>query len=114
MDALRAIGVPSRIAGTPAWNTVTENGNHNWIEVWTEEDGWRFIESAPAGGGETLSNPCDKWFCSPAKFSNGTQVFAARFDQSSKVRYPMAWDLQNTQIPGEDRTATYQAACMAC
>ena len=22
----------------------------------------------PAGGGETLTNPCDKWFCKAARF----------------------------------------------
>ena len=114
IDALRSIGIPSRIAGTPAWNTVPTNGNHNWVEIWTAENGWQFIEALPAGAGESLNNPCDKWFCNPTNFANNTQVFAARFDQSSKVRYPMAWDLQNTQIPGEDRTAYYQQVCMAC
>ena len=81
IDALRSVGIPARIAGTPAWNSVYTNGNHNWLEVWTgETDGWQFIEAAPAGGGETLTNPCDKWFCNPSKFANGTQVFSARFD----------------------------------
>ena len=32
-DALRAAGVPARLAGTPAWNGSPSNGNHNWIEV---------------------------------------------------------------------------------
>ena len=32
-DALRAAGVPARLAGTPAWNGNPHNGNHNWIEV---------------------------------------------------------------------------------
>ena len=32
-DALRAAGVPARMAGTPAWNGNPHNGNHNWIEV---------------------------------------------------------------------------------
>lgn len=115
IDALRSVGVPARIAGTPAWNGAVENGNHNWLEVWTgAEGGWQFIEAAPAGTGETLDNPCDKWFCNPNNFANGTQVFAARFAQSSEVRYPMAWDLENTAIPGVDRSADYQAACNAC
>ena len=65
INALRSIGIPARIAGTPAWNRVEENGNHNWVEVGPESDtntgGWQFIEAKPAGGGETLTNPCDKW-----------------------------------------------------
>jgi transglutaminase-like putative cysteine protease len=27
-NALRAAGIPARVAGTPAWNGVYENGNH--------------------------------------------------------------------------------------
>jgi hypothetical protein len=35
-----------------------------WVGGTTDSgDGWAFIEGAPAGGGETLTNPCDKWFC---------------------------------------------------
>jgi hypothetical protein len=114
IDALRSIGVAARIAGTPAWNGQASNGNHNWLEIWSPGVGWQFIEAAPAGGGETLTNPCDKWFCNPSNFANGTQVFAARFTQASEVRYPMAWDLSNTQIPGVDRTAYYQKVCNLC
>jgi hypothetical protein len=84
--------------GAPAWNIVPENGNHNWIEVWSKESGWQFIEALPAGGSDTLSNPCDKWFCNPTQFNNGTEVFRARFER----------------IPGEDRTKYYQEACLAC
>ena len=49
LDALRSVGVAARLAGTPAWNSVASNGNHNWIEVWSPEQEWQFIEAAPAG-----------------------------------------------------------------
>jgi len=113
VDALRSVGVPARVAGTPAWNGVYENGNHNWIEVY---DGgvWNFLEAAPAGGGETLTNPCDKWFCSPSKMANGTTFFAARWDKTRGTVYPMAWDLDNLEVPGDDRTDYYQTACGQC
>ena len=39
---------------------------------------WHFIEALVAGAGETLENPCDKWFCNPASMAGGTQVFATR------------------------------------
>lgn len=113
IDALRSVGIPSRLAGTPAWNGIPQNGNHNWLEVWDPSSGWQFIEGAPAGGGETLQDPCDKWFCSPSNM-DGTELFAARFLQSEPIRYPMAWDLGNTEIPGENRTAYYHTACSAC
>jgi hypothetical protein len=110
--ALRAAGIPARLAGTPAWNGAVANGNHNWVEVWLEDGSWYFIEAAPAGGGETLANPCDKWFCSGAKM-NGTSVFAARWARAGTV-YPLAWDPKNSEVPGVDRTSFYQEACGAC
>lgn len=137
---LRTFGVPARLAGTPAWHGAPKKGNHNWVEVWLGGegsagsggarsagaasgaalddglDGWRFIEGAPAGGGETFANPCDKWFCNRAHFnaSGGTRAFAAGYGPPSGVHYPMAWDLPNTGVVGVDRTAYYEAACAAC
>ena len=81
VDALRAIGVPARVTGTPAWHggpggaSGPPQGNHNWVEVYVGKafggkenvDGWAFIEALPAGGGESFTNPCDKWFCSKTK-----------------------------------------------
>lgn len=73
----------------------------------------QFIEAAPAGGGESLSNPCDKWFCTPSNM-NGTELFAARFLQSVDTRYPMAWDLSNFEIPRDNRTEYYQNLYSKC
>ena len=115
-DALRAAGVPARISGTPAWNRVQENGNHNWVEVYDHQTQDRyFIEAAPAGGGESLTNPCDKWFCSPERMENGTQVYSTRwkFDTTGTV-YPLAWDIGNKEVPGVDRTDYYQKVCNKC
>ena len=119
IDALRTLGIPARLVGTPAWNGNVTNGNHNWVEVWLGTDdsaGWKFIEGLPAGGPtETFENPCDKWFCNNNHFSdfNFTKVFAARFSQSG-IHYPMAWDLENVDIPGVDRTEYYQQHCKPC
>lgn len=35
-NALRAVGVPARVAGTPAWYGNVSQGNHNWVEVFDE------------------------------------------------------------------------------
>jgi len=116
-DALRAAGIPARIAGTPAWNNQVENGNHNWVEVFNHRTGqWHFIEATPAGSGETLNNPCDKWFCSAEKMAGGTQVFATRWNKSADevAVYPMAWDISNQEIPGVNRTSYYQSVCNQC
>lgn len=118
INALRSVGIPARLVGTPAWNGDPHNGNHNWVEVWVDSvTEWQFIQAQPAGDG-TLSNPCTQYFCVPNNFGssgNGrTQVFAARFDQRSDERFPMAWDLKNSAIPGEDRSMLYQKICNAC
>jgi len=113
-DALRAAGVPARLAGTPAWNGSPSNGNHNWIEVYDASTGqWHFIEALVAGTGESLENPCDKWFCNPASMATGTQVFATRWKKAGTV-YPMAWDLANTEVSGVNRTEYYQSVCNLC
>ena len=43
------------------------------------------------------------------------QVFATRwaFDALGTV-YPMAWDLENREVPGVDRTDYYQNVCNQC
>jgi hypothetical protein len=43
-DAFRAVGIPSRLAGTPMWTNYT--GNHTWSEVLVD-DKWQFIEYYP-------------------------------------------------------------------
>jgi len=128
VDALRTLGVPARMVGTPAWHGIESDGNHNWVEVWlgnkTDNNGtdtgdaWAFIEGLPSGGGETFTNPCDKWFCNKAHFQsapNTTHIFATSFDRhGDKTFYPMAWDLANKEVKGVDRTEIYNAACSRC
>lgn len=119
---LRAVAIPARVAGTPAWLGNAANGNHNWIEVYNASSGqWHFIEGHPAGGSETLLNPCDKWFCNGNKFppnstvDKTTRVYAARFDlQQNDSSFILAWDPANLDIPADDRTAYYNEACSFC
>ena len=114
--ALRVAGVPARLVGTPAWLGDPAKGNHNWVELW-DGAAWRFWEGRPAGGGETLTNPCDKWFCKAARFpvNGSTKVYAARFDRhSNQTVYPLAWDPSNLDTPGIDRTNAYVGMCSNC
>ena len=114
--ALRVAGIPARLVGTPAWLGDPTKGNHNWVELW-DGASWRFWEGRPAGGGETLTNPCDKWFCKAARFplNGSTKVYAARFDHhSNQTVYPLAWDPSNLDTPGVDRTNAYVGMCSNC
>uniref|UniRef100_A0A7S4C1V1 Transglutaminase-like domain-containing protein n=1 Tax=Chrysotila carterae TaxID=13221 RepID=A0A7S4C1V1_CHRCT len=117
IDALRTLGIPARLAGTPAWHGQREGGNHNWVEVYLGESrGWGFVEGAPAGAGETFDNPCDKWFCNAAHFNgSGTRVFATKYDRDGANAYfPMAWEPSNHDVVGVERTAFYESVCNRC
>jgi len=115
VDALRTAGVPARIAGTPAWNGKEENGNHTWVEFYSIIQGdWVFLEAMTKS---IPYNPCSYWFCNKAKFDVKTQVFAAKFDRSTKensVHYQMQWDIHNHDVVGEDRTAVMTEICSKC
>jgi hypothetical protein len=55
-DAFRAVGIPSRLAGTGMWTNM--RGNHTWSEVWVDGD-WLFTEYYP----DTLNS---SWFIADA------------------------------------------------
>ncbi|CAK9070226.1 TGc domain-containing protein [Durusdinium trenchii] len=122
LDALRSVGVPARLVGTPAWHGTFADGNHNWVEIWLGHgsglfgEAWTFLEASPAGPGEHLLNPCDKWFCNPSHFDGKTMSFAAKFDREKEKfnYYPMAWDMENKDIPGVNRTDFYNSICSKC
>lgn len=117
VNALRAAGIPARLAGTSAWNGNPENGNHSWIEFYGSDHKWHIMESLPASGNESpnLLDPCQWWFCNPEKIY-GTSFSAAKlvWTTSSKKYFPMAWDTDNHMVPGEDRTDFMYELCSEC
>lgn len=129
VNLLRTVGIPARLAGTAAWNNKEEDGNHSWIEFWSSDDNdendenggdvsgrWHIMESKPASGGnKDLDNPCQWWFCNEEKVKD-TLFWAARLDRknSEGVVFPLAWDLENTDVAGEDRTAFMRELCSGC
>jgi len=48
VDALRAAGVPARLAGTDAWHGDVEEENYLWIYFYGEDREWHVMESFPA------------------------------------------------------------------
>ena len=117
VDALRAAGVPARLVGTPAWHGHREEGNHNWVEVLTEDGEWHFMEPSPAQEiVDTLDrDPCERWFCQPDRLFPGTQIYGARLDrEKADTHYPMAWEWNSTDVPGVNRTDYYAYVCSKC
>ena len=100
-DAFRAVGIPSRVAGTPAW--YDERGNHNWSEVWVDGN-WHFTEYYP-------SDDLDKsWFLADAgkaiKEDVQKAVYAASFTPTGYY-FPLVWDQNIRYVHAENVTDRY-------
>ena len=101
--AFRAVGIPSRIAGTPNW--YDRRGNHNWSEVWV--DGvWYFTEYYPSEYGLNHS-----WFVASAGMADETveehAIFATSFRPTGGQHFPLAWDREKRYVHGVNVTQRY-------
>ena len=119
-NALRAVGVPARVVGTPAWYGNRTQGNHNWVEVYdAQARDWKFLEPSPANAGlDTLDNdPCMRWFCDSSRYPS-SRVYAARLKKHSGAEaatyFPLAWEWGNQDVPAEERTSYYTEICGSC
>lgn len=100
-DAFRAVGIPSRVAGTPAWHD--DRGNHNWNEVWIDGQ-WRFTEYYP-------SDDLDQsWFLTDAgkaiKEDVRKAIYAASFKPTGSY-FPLVWDESIRYVHAENVTDRY-------
>lgn len=104
VDACRAVGIPARVAGTPAW--TTKRGNHNWVEIFTPADGkWHFTEYYANKKGFDHS-----WFVADASQANAKSKFHSIYASSWKStpqHFPLVWDMSITYVPGVNVTETY-------
>lgn len=100
-DAFRAVGIPSRVAGTPAWHD--ERGNHNWTEVWADGK-WYFTEYYFPG---QLDNA---WFFADAgkavKDDVNKAIYASSF-QPTGIYFPLVWDKNIRYVPAANVTDRY-------
>jgi hypothetical protein len=104
VDALRSVGIPSRVVGTAEWNRP-DGGNHNWVEVFTGET-WEFFDAAPMT--EVQWNTA--WFIDLAKQAvpgiHG--IYTPVWDASSAdSTYTITWRDPDVSLPAIDRTAFY-------
>ncbi|QEL20208.1 transglutaminase-like domain-containing protein [Limnoglobus roseus] len=101
-DACRAVGVPTRLVGTPNWSD--KRGNHTWLEVWDKD--WHFTgacEPDPLG--------LDRgWFVGDAakaqKDNPEHAIYAASFRKTDQ-HFPLVWARDNKNVPGENVTDRY-------
>ncbi len=100
-DAFRAVGIPSRVAGTPNWHD--ERGNHNWTEVWADGK-WYFTEYYYPG---QLDNA---WFFADAgqavKEDREKAIYASSFKPTG-ISFPLVWDEDIRYVQAENVTDRY-------
>lgn len=100
-DAFRAVGIPSRVAGTPNWHD--ERGNHNWTEVWADGN-WYFTEYYFPG---QLNNA---WFFADAgkavKNDQQKAIYASSFKPTG-IYFPLVWDENIRYVYAENVTDRY-------
>ena len=100
-DAFRAVGIPSRVAGTPNWHD--ERGNHNWTEVWADGN-WYFTEFYFPG---QLNNA---WFFADAgkavKNDQQKAIYASSFKPTGTY-FPLVWDENIRYVPAANVTDFY-------
>lgn len=103
VDALRAVGIPARFVGTPAWHD--DRGNHSWTEVWFD-GGWHFTEYYFAGFDRA-------WFLADAgQASEGERahaIYAVSFRPTGDW-FPMVWSEQSREVHGVEVTRNYRDA----
>lgn len=109
--ACRAVGVPARVAGTPAWTSGRGNGGtHEWVEIW---DGrWRFL-----GADEPHEGGLDHaWFNEEASLALKDKpmhaIYAVSFRRTG-VRFPLVWARPEDWVEAENVTDRYIAAWAA-
>jgi transglutaminase-like putative cysteine protease len=104
VDAFRAVGIPARVAGVPSW--TTKPGNHNWVEVWTEDDGkWHFTEYYPDAKGLDHG-----WLLADAAKANAKSqahsVYASSWRKTG-ISFPLVWNWENKDVNAVNVTARY-------
>ena len=107
VDACRAVGIPARIAGIPAWKDSQGRpaGNHTWVEIW---DGrWHHLGAAE-------STALDQaWFTDKVRGPEVDpsepvhRIYATSF-RPTGTHFLLPWAPATTWIPAVDVTQTYR------
>ena len=105
-DALRAVGIPTRLAGTALWHDGS--GNHTWVDVW---DGgvWHHIEAADTGDYDVA------WFnekAAKAEASDRLKAIYATSFRKTALTFPLVWDEKIDYVYAENVTASYASGAV--
>lgn len=114
VDACRAVGVPARVVGTPAWAVHkgdangNHGGNHTWLEIWDHQ--WHVLGAIEVA-------PLDQtWFLPNASQALGAVKDGADADdhhiyaacaRKTGTTFSLVWDSSIRYVNAEDVTAAY-------
>jgi len=127
VDALRSIGIPARVAGTPHWNKGSiicpngdadaECGNHNWVEAFLQGE-WHFMDQ-----GNSKIVDVGWFFPKDTDMQDNTfnhSIYSTSWAPSSEMSkypnyelfeisdfYPMVWEWTNHQVNGFNMLSWY-------
>ena len=99
-DALRSVGIPSRIAGTANWHD--NRGNHNWCEVWL--DGKWYLPSITR-----MNSIVRGSLPMPEKLIPKDRmhaIWASSFKPTGES-FPLVWDFKIMYVPAINVTQRY-------
>lgn len=100
VDALRAVGIPARFAGTAAWHD--DRGNHSWTEVWIDGE-WHFTEYYFVG----IDKP---WFLADAgqaTLGDRTHAIYAVSYRPTGEWFPMVWNEDSRDVHAVEVNRSY-------
>lgn len=132
--ALRSVGIPARVAGTPHWNLDRKAcphgdadeacGNHNWVEAWsggawafidnvynssfhTVNASWFFPQPAHRQEPSTLNHSINAASWAPSDYLLNS--YGRKYDPFATARpyYPMVFAWNDTTVSAWDVTKRY-------
>jgi len=104
VSACRAVGIPARIVGIPAW--PDGSGNHTWYEIWDFGE-WRFVGASEPGEYDlTWFN--DKVRGLDADPSQENRVYAVSYEPAD-CQFTLPWESGFDAVNAEDRTGFYRS-----
>lgn len=101
VDALRAVGIPARFAGTAAWHD--NRGNHSWTEVWID-GAWHFTEYYQPWALDRAWYLAD---AGQAVAGDRTHAIYAVSFRPTGDWFPMVWSEQSRDVHAVDVTQRY-------
>eukprot|EP01084_Bolivina_argentea_P070670 128505_1 len=111
--ALRSIGIPTRVVGTPQWvsNCTGTPGNHNWIEIYDQNGYWSFMDAVNLEGYTTINTSWfyPNWTNCQIPGSLNHSIYASSFAPTdNKTYFVMEWEYDAKYVPAYDVTNNYQ------